>query len=251
MPVLDGYRATHVIRHHEPYKVSSRQIPIVAMTASAIQGDKEKCKKAGMDDYLAKPVKGKTLERMIVKWATSRRNFTTSKDSDYSDSECSHDTNCIDLPKPDTTKASSAKSGSSTTTTPALERSVPRPTVMERQNSHRLTLPGIESEGDRVQKRSDDEEKALALRDDKLVELAGGPGEGFLSHDKVREESQQQLTVENVDKLHQETRGGLKREDSMAAEPDTDSIPEHVLQKSERPKVTRLWRSDKTVRQAD
>ncbi|KAB8304182.1 hypothetical protein EYC80_003601 [Monilinia laxa] len=73
MPIIDGYRATHIIRHHSPYNYSTRNIPIVAMTASAIQGDREKCKKAGMDDYLAKPVKGKTLEKMLVRWAINRR----------------------------------------------------------------------------------------------------------------------------------------------------------------------------------
>lgn len=73
MPIIDGYRATHIIRHHSPYNHSTRNIPIVAMTASAIQGDREKCKKAGMDDYLAKPVKGKTLEKMLVRWAINRR----------------------------------------------------------------------------------------------------------------------------------------------------------------------------------
>ena len=52
MPICDGYRATHLIRHHSPYNVSARNIPIVAMTASAIQGDREKCEQAGMDDYL-------------------------------------------------------------------------------------------------------------------------------------------------------------------------------------------------------
>lgn len=59
MPVLDGYNATHVLRHHEPYRSIEKicKIPIVAMTASAIQGDREKCERAGMDDYLAKPVK--------------------------------------------------------------------------------------------------------------------------------------------------------------------------------------------------
>lgn len=50
MPVLDGYRATHLIRHHSPHSgiASIRTLPIVAMTASAIQGDKEKCTAAGM-----------------------------------------------------------------------------------------------------------------------------------------------------------------------------------------------------------
>ncbi|KAI9648014.1 hypothetical protein NHQ30_002642 [Ciborinia camelliae] len=73
MPIIDGYRATHILRHHSPYNHSTRNIPIVAMTASAIQGDREKCKKAGMDDYLAKPVKGKTLEKMLLRWAINKR----------------------------------------------------------------------------------------------------------------------------------------------------------------------------------
>ncbi|KKY26027.1 putative histidine kinase hhk6p [Diplodia seriata] len=57
MPIMDGYKATHTIRTQAPFKdtPSIRNIPIVAMTASAIQGDKEKCQKAGMDDYLSKP----------------------------------------------------------------------------------------------------------------------------------------------------------------------------------------------------
>jgi CheY-like chemotaxis protein len=73
MPVLDGYRATHTLRHHAPFKSMTliQQIPIVAMTASAIQGDREKCERAGMNDYLAKPVKRATLEKMIHKWITS------------------------------------------------------------------------------------------------------------------------------------------------------------------------------------
>lgn len=71
MPVLDGYRATHYIRHHSPFSSlpDIRALPIVAMTASAIQGDREKCVRAGMNDYLAKPVKGPTLEEKLLKWA--------------------------------------------------------------------------------------------------------------------------------------------------------------------------------------
>jgi CheY-like chemotaxis protein len=70
MPVLDGYRATHTLRHHVPFKHIQliQRIPIIAMTASAIQGDREKCRRAGMDDYLAKPVQRKVLEKMILKW---------------------------------------------------------------------------------------------------------------------------------------------------------------------------------------
>ena len=75
MPILDGYKATKILRSQEPYqnKPSLRDLPIVAMTASAIQGDREKCQKAGMDDYLAKPVKSKVLEKMLVKWAIERK----------------------------------------------------------------------------------------------------------------------------------------------------------------------------------
>jgi CheY-like chemotaxis protein len=50
-----------------------KDIPVVAMTASAIQGDREKCHDAGMDDYLAKPVDRKSLEEMLVKWAGRSR----------------------------------------------------------------------------------------------------------------------------------------------------------------------------------
>ena len=88
MPVIDGYKCTHLLRHHLPYKTYVSDIPIVAMTASAIQGDKEKCKRAGMDDYLAKPVKGKILERMLVKWLTSRRPTISPPDGSVK-SDCS------------------------------------------------------------------------------------------------------------------------------------------------------------------
>ena len=55
MPVLDGYNATREIRKHPDPVVNG--VLVIAMTASAIRGDKEKCLEAGMNNYLAKPVR--------------------------------------------------------------------------------------------------------------------------------------------------------------------------------------------------
>ena len=55
MPHCDGYQATQLIRKHKDPVV--RNLLVIAMTASAIQGDREKCLEAGMNNYLAKPVR--------------------------------------------------------------------------------------------------------------------------------------------------------------------------------------------------
>lgn len=109
MPEMDGYEATRLLRNLSsnppPLPILQRKesndgkvfsmsleeqrdqigeamqermkelsnIPVIAMTASAIQGDREKCHEAGMDDYLAKPVEKARLEEMLVKWARRRR----------------------------------------------------------------------------------------------------------------------------------------------------------------------------------
>ncbi|MBJ7538244.1 hybrid sensor histidine kinase/response regulator [Marinomonas transparens] len=64
MPVLDGYSATMQIRKN-PHWLS---IPIIAMTANAMQGDREKAIKAGMNDYLTKPISPEKLYECILKW---------------------------------------------------------------------------------------------------------------------------------------------------------------------------------------
>lgn len=71
MPILDGYAATSLLRHHPSDAV--RKVPIVAMTASVIVGDREKCLAVGMNDYLPKPFKVKDLENIIMKWLVQRR----------------------------------------------------------------------------------------------------------------------------------------------------------------------------------
>ncbi|GIX34792.1 MAG: hybrid sensor histidine kinase/response regulator [Lysobacteraceae bacterium] len=67
MPVLDGYAATREIRQRES-RHGIERIPIIAMTANAMVGDREKCLAAGMDDYLSKPLNRHLLEQTVRKW---------------------------------------------------------------------------------------------------------------------------------------------------------------------------------------
>ena len=70
MPVMDGLKATAVIRERE--RQTGRHIPIIAMTANAMKGDREKCLAAGMDDYVAKPFKPEALYEAVEKYANGR-----------------------------------------------------------------------------------------------------------------------------------------------------------------------------------
>lgn len=163
MPILDGYRATHLLRHHSPYTAITglRDTPIVAMTASAIQGDKEKCKKAGMDDYLAKPVKGKTLESMLLKWAAESKRRARRKQIYPSVIEQIHQhDNC--------SGQVSDPSSSSTNATPFKSSDLEAVgAARDLESSDALTR--IESEGERGLRRAEAEDKARSLRDDKLL----------------------------------------------------------------------------------
>jgi len=66
MPVMDGYKATQRIRAST--EVLNSSIPIIAMTANAMKGDKEKCIQSGMDDYLSKPIDPNELAAMLKRW---------------------------------------------------------------------------------------------------------------------------------------------------------------------------------------
>lgn len=67
MPVLDGYAATRHWRAEEVERGLTR-LPIVAMTANAMAGDRERCLQAGMDDYLSKPITRATLHALLQRW---------------------------------------------------------------------------------------------------------------------------------------------------------------------------------------
>jgi len=67
MPEMDGFMATATIRDLERERGATARTPIVAMTANAMKGDRERCLEAGMDGYVSKPVKRQTLFAEIEK----------------------------------------------------------------------------------------------------------------------------------------------------------------------------------------
>ena len=75
MPEMDGFEATRCIRQ-QGSKALNPHIPIVAMTASTMQGDRDKCVQAGMNDFIAKPVQIKGLAEMLVRWLAITTNDT-------------------------------------------------------------------------------------------------------------------------------------------------------------------------------
>lgn len=217
-----------MLRHSEPYTREERlkNIPIVAMTASAIQGDKEKCQRAGMNDYLSKPVRGKVLEQMLVKWAIMGRDRrshpmvlssanaphlsptetqpTPHKPTRPGPSTLSHAENASHAATPSTTTQMPARSSAAAPAAPEQ----PGPPKLgditmpdsndsivtqlqfdssgdEGPNKHNNTFDNtnpanytalgrsMETEGAGAQRRLWAEEKAMTLRDDKLMQISG------------------------------------------------------------------------------
>ena len=257
MPILDGYRATHLIRHHNPYASlpGMRAVPIVAMTASAIQGDREKCERAGMDDYLAKPVKGKTLEKMLVKWALKGKRHGRHNVS-YHSKHTDHDSNCneSDLTSP------LQKRNLGPSSTPSSQENLRNRALVEGSR-----LPNVESEGERGMRHVEAEEKATTLRNDKLINTAS-EDQMFYHHttppatDTMLSRSLPMtaaLTEENMGKLSHEQNsvaqtgrlmttkpkeGGLSSSSSLAGEggtPSTASSMESLRSETEQDTVAR------------
>ena len=71
MPVLNGYDATRQIRQRELTQGDSH-LPIIAMTAHAMPGERERCLAAGMDDFIAKPINRDMLAEMLTQWLPAK-----------------------------------------------------------------------------------------------------------------------------------------------------------------------------------
>ncbi|MEX2299284.1 MAG: PAS domain S-box protein [Bryobacterales bacterium] len=76
MPEMDGYQAATEIRRRES---GPDRLPIIALTAHAVQGSREKCLEAGMDDYLSKPINPRALSQMLRRWGLSTMELISEK----------------------------------------------------------------------------------------------------------------------------------------------------------------------------
>lgn len=179
MPVLDGLACTKAIRNQQPYINSAdlQKVPIVAMTASAIQGDEEKCREAGMDDYLAKPVKGKVLERMLNKWLFERSRSDKNPRENGCQAHAAQEAQHNSDPMIADVNSMPLDAGSSGLLGPsyATEGKLTDPAASLDTNSSSTSASvqaALRTSSEVGQHRAAAEEKATSLRDDKLLAAA-------------------------------------------------------------------------------
>jgi CheY-like chemotaxis protein len=224
MPVLDGYRATYTIRNARPFvdNPAVSHTPIVAMTASAIQGDREKCEMAGMDDYLSKPVKKPNLEKMLIKWAIEGRK----KRAEIA----SNPAKFSSRPKrPEGPKNSSSFTSEASSMPSPQEQLVSKLDRIE--FAHRAAFENAsETANDRAMHQQQAEEKAITLRDDVLKESGEDPktklGRGVSDENPYDHEGGESsaLTTENMEKFSRNDRTSFLKRESVVVEGDTSSV---------------------------
>jgi signal transduction histidine kinase/DNA-binding response OmpR family regulator len=84
MPEMDGFEAARLIRAMEAKAGADHHTPIIATTAYALQGDRERCLAAGMDDYVIKPIRPKELGQKILHWTRQQPQFESDQNTDVS-----------------------------------------------------------------------------------------------------------------------------------------------------------------------
>lgn len=223
MPIMDGYQATRAIRNEAPYKTMS--IPIVAMTASAIQGDKEKCERAGMDDYMSKPVKGPNLEAMLLKWAVIGRRKSSLVKARPDDSgelsppaQASATNGSVKLPDKENV-AVSKRNSMQTSDSKATHVTLDTQEEREAYAANSVLNNAAETESAGFTRRAHAEEEAMDLRDDKLINLTGIHHIlGLQQHERhaITSGPSHALTRENVEKLLDEQNDLDKPEEMLS-----------------------------------
>jgi CheY-like chemotaxis protein len=221
MPVLDGYRATYAIRNSKLFVKNPyvQNTPVVAMTASAIQGDREKCEMAGMNDYLAKPVKKPTLEKMLIKWAIEGRK---------KQAELAKNPSSFQRP-PSSRNPSSFRSDTSSTMQSPQDRLSSELNRLE--FAHRAAFErSSESAGELAMRHQQAEEKAISLRDDALIEAGDDPktklGRGVSEdgHHDAEGTSSDALTTENMQLFAHNDRMAQLRNERAVVDGDNSSV---------------------------
>jgi hypothetical protein len=191
-----------------PYKALVHDVAIVAMTASAIYGDREKAFKAGMDDYVSKPVTGSIIEHMITRWTTMRpRKGISSASTDISTSDCSElSEHCENADIPGTgiddnafVFGDDADAGidynSPITPRPLATNGGPEPSPFDNMDAFQQQ---------QIRRQEGEKEWTNKLQENKMLEAAGGVNAVRASQTQD-EEQRERLTEENMSKLMEES----------------------------------------------
>jgi len=219
MPIMDGYHATYTIRNSFSHAPEIQRTPIVAMTASAIQGDREKCESAGMDDYLAKPVKKTHLESMLVKWAVEGRLRKQAQ-------RAQNPENASQVPA---RPAASRQQSSTLPTESASQDELSSQLVRLEYAQNAAVARSSETANETNQREQQQEEKAIALRTDVLMESGADPrtrlGRNLSEEGREQnQEEQKSLTTENMQMLAAKNRAVTLKTEHSELQDEVSSV---------------------------